>query len=47
MRFALTPFFAYNSGAPYNVTTGSDLTSNNQFNARPTFRSKLQCSPTW
>ncbi len=35
--FALTPFFAYNSGAPYNVTTGSDLTSNNQFNARPTF----------
>jgi hypothetical protein len=35
--FALTPFFAFNSGAPYNVTTGSDLTSNNQFNARPTF----------
>jgi hypothetical protein len=34
---SLTPFFAYNSGAPYNVTTGSDLTSNNQFNARPTF----------
>jgi hypothetical protein len=33
----VTPFFAYNSGAPYNVTTGSDLTSNNQFNARPTF----------
>jgi hypothetical protein len=34
---SLTPFFAYNSGTPYNVTTGSDLTSNNQFNARPTF----------
>src|SRR3984885_12316343 len=35
--FALTPFFAYNSGAPYNITAGSDLTSNNQLNARPTF----------
>ena len=35
--FSLTPFFAYNSGAPYNVTIGSDLTRNNQFNARPTF----------
>jgi hypothetical protein len=33
----LTPFFAYNSGTPYNVTVGSDLTRNNQFNARPTF----------
>ena len=35
--FSLTPFFAYNSGTPYNVTIGSDLTRNNQFNARPTF----------
>ncbi len=34
---SLTPFFAYNSGAPYNVTIGSDLTRNNQLNARPTF----------
>jgi hypothetical protein len=34
---SLTPFFAYNAGAPYNVTTGSDLTRNNQLNARPTF----------
>jgi hypothetical protein len=34
---SLSPFFAYNSGAPYNVTIGSDLTRNNQFNARPTF----------
>jgi hypothetical protein len=34
---SLTPFFAYNSGTPYNVTVGSDLTRNNQFNARPTF----------
>jgi Carboxypeptidase regulatory-like domain len=34
---SLTPFFAVNSGAPFNVTTGSDLTRNNQLNARPTF----------
>ena len=34
---SLSPFFAYNSGTPYNVTVGSDLTRNNQFNARPTF----------
>jgi hypothetical protein len=34
---SLTPFLAYNSGTPYNVTIGSDLTRNNQFNARPTF----------
>ena len=41
---SLTPFFAYNSGAPYNVTIGSDLTRNNQFNARPTFAAS--CSAT-
>ncbi len=34
---SLTPFFSFNSGAPYNVTVGSDLTRNNQLNARPTF----------
>ena len=43
--FALTPFFAYNSGAPYNVTAGSDLTSNNQFNARPTFAASCDEQP--
>jgi hypothetical protein len=26
-----------NSGTPFNITTGSDLTGNNQFNARPTY----------
>jgi hypothetical protein len=41
--FALTPFFAFNSGAPFNVTAGSDLTSNNQFNARPTFSAPSNC----
>jgi hypothetical protein len=35
--FSFAPFLAYNSGAPYNITTGSDLTGNNQFNARPTY----------
>ncbi|HTZ88943.1 MAG TPA: carboxypeptidase regulatory-like domain-containing protein [Alloacidobacterium sp.] len=35
--FSFAPFLAYNSGTPYNLTIGSDLTANNQFNARPTF----------
>jgi hypothetical protein len=43
--FSLTPFFAFNSGAPYNVTAGSDLTSNNQFNARPTFAASCEEQP--
>lgn len=34
---AVSPMFAYNSGTPYNITIGKDLTANNQFNARPTF----------
>jgi hypothetical protein len=34
---SIAPFFVYNSGTPYNITIGSDLTANNQFNARPTF----------
>jgi hypothetical protein len=34
---SLSPFFASNSGTPYNITVGSDLTRNNQQNARPTF----------
>jgi hypothetical protein len=41
---SLTPFFAYNSGAPYNVTVGADLTRNNQFNARPAFAPSSDCS---
>jgi hypothetical protein len=43
--FSLTPFFAFNSGAPYNITAGSDLTSNNQFNARPTFAASCDEQP--
>jgi TonB dependent receptor len=34
---SFTPFFAFNSGTPYTITVGSDLTKNNAFNARPTF----------
>ncbi len=30
-------FLIARSGTPYNLTTGNDLTGNNQFNARPTF----------
>jgi Carboxypeptidase regulatory-like domain len=41
---SLTPFFAYNSGAPYNISTGSDLTRSNQFNARPTFSAPANCA---
>jgi hypothetical protein len=42
MSFA--PFLAYNSGTPYNITIGNDITQNNQFNARPTFAAS--CSET-
>ncbi|HEX4022867.1 MAG TPA: carboxypeptidase regulatory-like domain-containing protein [Acidobacteriaceae bacterium] len=33
----ISPFLVYNSGSPYNIQIGNDLTANNQFNARPTF----------
>ncbi len=36
-KFSFAPFISANSGTPYNITTGRDLTGNNQFNARPTF----------
>lgn len=38
-----SPMFVYNSATPYNITIGSDLTGNNQFNARPTFANPSQC----
>lgn len=31
------PLLSAQSGTPYNLTIGSDLTGNNQFNARPTY----------
>ena len=36
-RVSLSPMIVANSGPPFNITTGSDLTANNQFNARPTY----------
>lgn len=44
--FTISPIFVYNSGTPYNVKIGSDLTANNQFNARPTFANPADgCAP--
>jgi hypothetical protein len=34
---SFAPFLSVNSGTPYNITVTSDLTGNNQFNARPTY----------
>ncbi len=36
-QLSFAPFLSANSGTPYNLTTGKDLTGNNQFNARPTY----------
>jgi len=36
-QISLSPMVVANSGIPFNITTGSDLTANNQFNARPTY----------
>jgi hypothetical protein len=33
----IAPLFSAQSGTPYNLTIGNDLTGNNQFNARPTY----------
>ncbi|MGH9616151.1 MAG: carboxypeptidase regulatory-like domain-containing protein [Acidobacteriaceae bacterium] len=40
---SFAPFFVYKSGNPYNISTGSDLTANNQFNARPAFAPAADC----
>jgi hypothetical protein len=34
---SLSPFFSFNTGAPFNITTGEDTSGNNQFNFRPTY----------
>lgn len=36
-KISISPMMMANSGSPYNVTIGSDLTGNNQFDARPTY----------
>nr|WP_246301551.1 carboxypeptidase regulatory-like domain-containing protein [Granulicella arctica] len=33
----IAPLLSAQSGTPYNITIGNDLTGNNQFNARPTY----------
>jgi len=35
--FVIAALLAAQSGTPYNLTIGNDLTGNNQFNARPTY----------
>ena len=35
-KVSLSPMLVAHSGTPFNITTGTDLTANNQFNARPT-----------
>jgi hypothetical protein len=34
---SVSPFLAFNSGAPFNITTGENTSGNNQFNFRPTY----------
>ncbi|MGB6687647.1 MAG: carboxypeptidase regulatory-like domain-containing protein [Terracidiphilus sp.] len=36
-QVSASPMVVANSGIPFNITTGDDLTGNNQFNARPTY----------
>ena len=38
-KISASPMVMANSGTPYNVVTGSELTGNNQFNGRPTYAS--------
>jgi hypothetical protein len=45
----LSPFLIFNSGTPYNVTTGEDLSNNSLFNDRPALATNLSgacVSPT-
>ena len=42
---SFAPFFVYNSGTPYTIKIGSDLTANNQFNARPAYAPASDCAP--
>ncbi|MGC2637811.1 MAG: carboxypeptidase regulatory-like domain-containing protein [Acidobacteriaceae bacterium] len=36
-KVSASPMVMANSGTPYDITSGSELTGNNQFNARPTY----------
>ena len=39
--FRLSPFMIFNSGSPYNVTVGQDLSGDSLFNDRPAFASNV------
>ncbi len=38
-KISVSPMVMANSGTPYNIVTGDELTGNNQLNARPTYAS--------
>ena len=40
----ISPFVILNSGAPYNITTGSDLNGDSFFNDRPSFAPVASCT---
>ncbi len=42
--FRLSPFMIFNSGSPYNVTVGQDLSGDLQFNDRPAFATNVSGS---
>jgi hypothetical protein len=42
--FRLSPFMIFNSGSPYNVTAGQDLSNDSLFNDRPAFATNLSGS---
>ena len=42
--FRLSPFMIFNSGTPYNVTVGRDLSDDLQFNDRPAFATNVSGS---
>jgi uncharacterized membrane protein YgcG len=47
--FRLSPFMIFNSGTPYNVTVGQDLSGDSLFNVRPAFAANVSgacLSPT-
>src|SRR5579864_1395378 len=39
--FRVSPFMVFNSGAPFNITTGTDLNGDSIFNDRPAFATDL------
>lgn len=41
-KLTFAPMFNANSGSPFNITTGNDLTGNNTYSARPTFAANCE-----